>query len=304
MNNTSKNIAIGIVVCCALALIVWKLLFLHPSVGDGGQHVHVRFSNVEKIAKGTRVTYAGKPVGTVVGIKMLPESRTAASPGAPIYAYELTLAIDSSIPVYNSDDVSIKTTGLMGEKAIEITPRTSITRMAKRITGQDILYAEAPGSMDETFSGITSALHKMEKTLDEVMGLQDDIENTLKAIDNSATEFAKLLKRANDLDIMNSAQTALTKIDATVNEFQEQKIAQHLGSTAKNLDALTAQISANGSFAKLMNDDQLYAQTVAMINKLNLLVSDVTSYGFLFHLDKRWQRDKRRLAEEETTAKK
>ena len=65
MLETSKNIIIGVFVLAAIVLLVWLVLFLHPSAGDESQKLVVRFFNIEKIQQGTRVTFAGQPVGKV-----------------------------------------------------------------------------------------------------------------------------------------------------------------------------------------------------------------------------------------------
>ena len=49
-------------------MIIWIIMFLKPSVGDGKQILYVRFSDVNNIPIGTRVIFAGKPVGEVVAI--------------------------------------------------------------------------------------------------------------------------------------------------------------------------------------------------------------------------------------------
>ena len=41
--------AIGLTVIVALALVIRALLFLHPSPGDAGREIHVRFQNVDKM---------------------------------------------------------------------------------------------------------------------------------------------------------------------------------------------------------------------------------------------------------------
>ncbi len=63
MGEQQKNMLIGIFVLAACATIISIVLFLRPTVGDGKKTLYVRFSNINKITVGTRVTYAGKPVG-------------------------------------------------------------------------------------------------------------------------------------------------------------------------------------------------------------------------------------------------
>lgn len=69
MNEQIKNMLIGLFVVIACSLIVGIILFIEPSVGDGKQKLIVRFSNINGISVGTRVVFAGKPVGEVVDIE-------------------------------------------------------------------------------------------------------------------------------------------------------------------------------------------------------------------------------------------
>ena len=80
MGEQTKNMLIGIFVVAACFLIVSLILFLKPSVGDGKQTLYVRFSNINKINVGTRVMFAGKPVGEVVAIDEIYNARKAPSP--------------------------------------------------------------------------------------------------------------------------------------------------------------------------------------------------------------------------------
>lgn len=243
MEQTKKNIAIGILTLAACGLVVWVLLFLHPQLGDGGNIIRVRFSSIEKVTVGTRVTFAGKPVGEVVAINMVTDNRDQKTlEHDPIYAFELTLAIDSHAHIFDSDEISLKTQGLMGERAIAITPKRAKGRESKLLSSNALVYANSSDSVEETFNGINHVAKKIEQTMDEVLQMQDTLKNTLLSIEKTSKEMEKLFARANDLDIIDSANK--------------------------------------------------------MISKADTLMSDVNNYGLLFHLDKGWQRDRRkRIAE-------
>ena len=66
MKEYGKNFSIGAFVITALSIIVATLLFLRPSIGNNEQKIWVRFSDIDKITVGTRVLFAGRPVGQVV----------------------------------------------------------------------------------------------------------------------------------------------------------------------------------------------------------------------------------------------
>jgi phospholipid/cholesterol/gamma-HCH transport system substrate-binding protein len=88
-----KNILIGLFVTGAIAIMISLVLFLKPTVGDGKKILCVRFTNIAGITVGTRVSFAGKPVGEVISIKELPNARDHADEMGRIYMYELVLKL-------------------------------------------------------------------------------------------------------------------------------------------------------------------------------------------------------------------
>jgi len=233
MPDASKNIAIGLLVTLALGLILWVLLFLHPSFGDGNFRLHVRFSDIEKVNVGTRITYAGRPVGEVVKISQVPEEeRQGAQDPNEIYIYDLSLAIDSHIPLYDCDEITIGTSGLMGERFISIVPKRPKNHVARPIAFNEVVYSTNPKGMNDAFETVCRVADKAEETM---------------------TVLSALLS--------NVAQ-------------------------------------GKGSLGKLIVSDDFYCKTVGIMNKMDVLMNDVNHYGVLYHLDKGWQRDRRRQVEE------
>lgn len=240
MPEASKNIAIGSLVALALGLILWVLLFLHPSFGDGNFRLHVRFSDIEKINIGTRVTYAGRAVGQVVQITQVPEEeRTASVNPEAIYIYDLTLAIDSHIPLYDSDEITVGTSGLMGERFISVIPRRPKNHKATPIAFNEVIYSTKAPSMDDAFA---------------------QVGKVTESIASAARQFEQTMAQAHELIA---------------------KVAE-----------------GEGSLGKLLVSNDFYFKTSGLIGKLDVLMNDVNHYGVLFHLDKGWQRDRRRRIEE------
>ncbi len=257
MPESIKNIAIGSIVCVALALLVWILLFLHPSFGDAGRLLHVRFANVEKIYVGSRVTYAGKPVGKITDITMLPENLRVSDNGA-LYVYDVTMAIDSHINVYSCDEITVGTSGLMGERFIAIIPQKAPPGApARLLTPDDVLYAAQAPSAEDTFVQLNKVIGQTESAMKDVAGILTE-------------------NRAN--------------MRATI---------ASLKSTSQNLDTIVSSlVSGDGSLGKLLDRDDFYLKTLSLIEKCDLLMQDVNHYGLLFHLDKSWQRERKRRQQE------
>ncbi len=117
MADQAKNILIGLFVVAACAVGVFILLFLHPSVGNEGRTLRIRFANIDKVNVGTRVTFAGLPIGEVVEIHEIinPEDPREDHDGY-VFPYELVLKVDTSVNVYNTDTIALRTSGLLGGK--------------------------------------------------------------------------------------------------------------------------------------------------------------------------------------------
>src|SRR3990167_7115949 len=152
MSDRIKNILIGLFVVGAIGIMVSLVLFLKPTVGDGKKILNVRFTNITGIGIGTRVTFAGKPIGEVTPIRELPQAREKADDRGRIYMYQLTLKVDSNVDVYSNDEIAIKTTGLMGEKSIAILPKASTpAKPAHPITDQ-VVYANSIDPLEHTLN--------------------------------------------------------------------------------------------------------------------------------------------------------
>jgi len=247
-------IAIGAMVVISIVLVTKALLFLNPTPGDEGQIIRARFRNIDKVSRGTRVTFAGKPVGKVVDIKLLPEAfDRRALCDLPIYPYELTLSIDSSVTIYKSDEIVMRTAGLMGEKFVAIIPQPAYELPALvPVTEDDVLLAAQPGTVEDTFSEISSVAEKAAKTLEKLGSF-------IKKNDDSFIQMMTSITQASD-------------------EFSH----------------LFATLNTTGFGEKLGSlEDQLLLCT----DRLNTLLSDMSTYGWLFHLNRDWQRERHRREE-------
>lgn len=311
MPTQLKSIMIGIFVVSACALIVFILLFLHPTVGDEAKTLRVRFSDIDKVNIGTRVTFAGRPVGEVAEIKEIEGARHQhIEHGGEVYIYELTLRVDSGVYVFNTDEISLRTSGLLGEKNVAIIPMppTSPDEDIYPID-QEVIYAKSTLSVEATFKDITSLSKKFEKALDEFIDAMD----TLK-------KEQVISKIAQTVDHVNNITAALDKPDewrTTLSNFHrfseriniswdtvDKSLANfHVASSnfnvaSSNMKELTDEgkrIISNvgkgeGSLGHLLVGDDLYLRLSSILKKGETVMDDVNQYGMLFHTNKRWQR--------------
>lgn len=303
MIDQTKNFMIGIFVVAAISLIVFIILFIHPTVGNEGKMLRVRFANIDKVNDGTRVTFGGRPVGEVVEIReIIEDPYPRQTHNGIVYVYELTLAVDSSVEVYNTDEVSLRTSGLLGEKSVNITPLPPKKDQQVKLITNEVIYANETGSVEETFKEFKEVADKLEEALDGVILALHDIKDahiipnlgkTIAHIKHITATLDQPQKWGDILDnvtdITTSAKESWPKIDETINSLAD--AADNTRTiTEDGKEIVLAVKDAKGTVGKAIMRDDLYLQLTSLLSKGETVMNDVNHYGVLFHLDKNWQR--------------
>lgn len=256
MIDQTKNIMIGLFVIAACTIVVFILLFLHPTVGDEGRSLRVRFADIDKINIGTQVTYGGKAVGQVISIREMAEaSDERQAKDGQVYLYELELQVDSSVNVFNSDEIFLRTSGLLGERSVAITPQSPKPDEPLVNLNEQVIYAYDVGSVEETFKEIKEVAEKVQNALDSITTIVDDM------VEGKVVE-----KFANALESIDNITKALDQPD--------------------DWKAIITNVK---DFTENLNDD-LYLRFTSIMNKGEVIMDDINHYGLLFHLDKGWKR--------------
>lgn len=318
MVDHTKNMMIGVFVIAAATLIAFILLFIHPTVGDDGRSLKVRFANIDKVTVGTRVTFGGRAVGEVIEIReILGEEDPRPVHNGIVYPYELTLTLDSSVEVFNSDEIALRTSGLLGERSVNIRPQPPREgEPLILLTSKDIIFADESGGVEETLKEFKELSDKFEEALDGIISTLNAVKDNA-VIENIGETFANLgeitstLNQPEKLDNTLNSVEAFTKNLETITEDVidlwpeiEETVAEFKGS-AKTLNAtmdhafvlagdarqIVHDISlGRGTLGRVLVGDELYLQLSSLLAKGETLMNDVNHYGILFHLDKNWQR--------------
>jgi phospholipid/cholesterol/gamma-HCH transport system substrate-binding protein len=303
MPDQAKNMLIGIFVIAALAIIVFVLMLLHPTVGDEKKHLRVRFANIDKISQGTRVTFAGKPVGEVVGIAELPDAEIERKAiNGFVYVYELTLNVDSSVVFFNTDDITARTSGLLGEKSVAIIPQPVKPGEELRIVNNEIIYARESGTVEEALKEVAALAEKIDTALDGVLDVVTTLKNNkfwenlastasnvndITTVLNDKKQWKEIL--ANFHTLSGSVNETWKNVDKSVDHFA--KGAEDFSKSAKHLSDVAAHVSSGeGTIGQLVMKDELFLRVSSLLSKAETTVNDINQYGLLFHLDKGWQR--------------
>jgi len=302
MGDQLKNAMIGLFVIAAFAIIVFIMLFLHPNIGNEGQILRVRFADIDKITPGTRVSFGGKPVGEVIEIKEIKrENGERIEHDGIIYVYELTLAIDSGTVVYVTDEITSRTSGLLGEKSVAITPiPPKRGEELVRVRAQ-ILYAMETGSVESTLKDFSELSSKIELALDGFIDALDTLketklwENVGFTMENIGDITAALNQPEKIHAIIDGTDSVVQNIeDMAIALNEPEKITQIIdnfvstSNSAKEISTLTEK--GEGSLGKIVVKDDFYLRLSSLMSKAETVLNDVNHYGVLFHLDKGWQR--------------
>jgi phospholipid/cholesterol/gamma-HCH transport system substrate-binding protein len=319
MSEKLKNILIGLFALMAILIIVASALFLQPSIGDGQKTLNVRFSNISGINKGTRVTFAGKPIGEVKEILEVQNAREKSIGDKPsdIYFYELKLKVDSSVDVYENDIIAIQTTGLMGEKSIGIIPKAHGNK--SKLVTNEVILAKTVDSIENTARQISQLSEKAEKTLDNfnnwfeknsqsitlamdsISAILNDVDNqkVITSVHRSINSFTQSLDTINSAMKIMEDNNTYDKLNILVDNVisTSDYIAKEGKETLHNLNVLTNSLTqTTGSIGKLINSEDMYLKFNALFSKANTLLNDINQYGILFQYAKGWQRQRTKRA--------
>jgi phospholipid/cholesterol/gamma-HCH transport system substrate-binding protein len=324
MSDRQKSIWIGIFVTGVMGIAALLILFLKPSIGDGKQTIHARFTNILGISKGTRVIYAGRPIGHVVKVQEIPEAHSSAvEAGSPVYSYQLTLRIDSSVHVYLSDELTICTNGLMGERSVAIIPRSPRPGESLQLIQNEIMYASYSDPVESGFKQVTQTAAKAEKVIDhldlwlnrnadplaqaalQVGRAAHAIDTVLTTIENQ--NIIPSIKESTDLVSSNlrelhnalDNEQLLTKLSSLITALDEAAVVftSDGSQTLSNLNVITNDIiKGNGTLGRILHGDDLYLRFSALMSKSEMLMNDINHYGLLFQYNKKWQKKRTRKA--------
>lgn len=282
MGDQLKNLMIGLFVIAAIAIIIFVLLFLHPRVGNEEKVLRVRFADLDKINVGTRVTFAGKPVGEVSSIEEIREAVDhRIGRNGTIYVYDVFLKVDSSVNVYNTDEIYSRTSGLLGEKSINIDPKPPEAGEKLIIINNQIIYATELGSVEDAIKKLTHIVDVVEVTLDSTNDILQDIKkkniigktaDTIENIRNITHALNKPEKWSHALDNLDESMTTINKMS---------------DSGYKIVDAV---YKGQGTVGHLLMKDDIYLKFNAILNKADIVMNDVNHYGLLYSTNTDWQR--------------
>ena len=312
MGEQTKNMLVGFFILAACALTVSLILFLKPSTGDGKKTYLVRFANINKIGIGTQVLFAGKPVGEVVAVEPIFDARKQPNDSTgSVYVYQLVIHVDSSVSIYNTDEVMLQTSGLLGEKSIAIIPKNPPKGVTPKLITTQPIYAQSIDPIENAFTELSTLADQMQdsfKFLNEWLNKNsDNLAEAVSSFKNAMHEISIATADFNRLGVINdihgglhSFTTVMDQVHGVILDLEKENTFTNLSEMIKNLklasgniDIITDDIATGkGTIGKLVKNDDMYLRMNAIFSKMDTLMNDVNHYGILFHLNKSWQRER------------
>ncbi|MBT3394382.1 MAG: MCE family protein [Waddliaceae bacterium] len=286
MNEKGKNIIIGLFVIMSCVAIVWSLMYLHPTVGDGGNTLYVRFADIDNISVGTRVHYAGKAVGEVIDISYAKNFRDNEKQRLDvIYPYELTLSIDSSVNVYDSDEIAVHTSGLLGEKSIMIIPRSPREGKDAVLINGGKAYAQISGSIEKSVDELAvlsmSARVAVDNIVDIISENSSKVSTIFSEMEASSENLKEILERVNNADLIDTIQYAASNMGTTMSE------ATHLLKELRENDFSTKFSSVTNNLADITEAINKPEEIHDIITNVKTLTADLN--GLQDRISESWQ---------------
>lgn len=310
MGDKVKNLLIGLFVVAGILILIFIILFLKPSVGDGKEILYVRFTNINKITVGTYVTYAGRPVGEVIAIEEISHLRDQpVDTLGRYYVYQLVLAIDSSIKIYDTDKIALQTSGLLGEKAVAIIPQKPPKGVTPKLITNQPIYADSVDPIENTLYELSQLSDEAQKVIKDIRVWMDDnqdkISYAVEWFGEALHQTSIAIETINEDDILKNVGRAaesfantMCQVDLAMNHLHEKNTFRNFGSTmasmkglTHNLDLITLDVAeGRGSVGKIFKKDDFYLTLMAIFSKVDTLMNDINHYGLLFSNNKQWQR--------------
>ena len=247
MNGTRSEIIVGlfaIVVLVILSLMTFRIG--NYTIGKGsGYLVYARFNNTAGLSEKTRVKIAGVNAGMVESITL--------DEGVAV----VEMLINKDVRLYSNARAYIRTTGLLGDKFVEINIGDELPYIED---GGKIRLVSGMADIDDMVINFTELLEKM----DEVMV---DVGKALKANTASLTNTIANVEELSDVlkseapGMLEDLHSAVERLDHLLAETSPSlvSIAHNADEATDRINLLTRKINeGEGTLGKLIHDDELY----------------------------------------------
>ncbi|MEP7027888.1 MAG: MlaD family protein [Candidatus Eisenbacteria bacterium] len=287
MASRNTEIAVGVTVIVALAVVVWSVTALRQvRLAERTRHWIVAFSDVGGLAEDDPVTINGVKKGSVKSIRLAPHGRVV-----------VDFILTRDVALSQGDRVFVRNVGLMGEKFIAIAPGSGGRPLdAARDTIQGVYESGIPEVVSQMGTALAS-LERLSDQFDRVLALAEErgtVRTTLANVEAASVDLRRTLADSRgDLVALAGNLRATSEVARRAAETNEPKVTRALDDVSRTsarmdslivrLDSLSAGLTqvthkvnaGQGTAAKLLNERALYDETRLALRELTSLVRDL-----------------------------
>lgn len=283
---------VGVLVLTVGSLIAFMSMQVSddPSYLGRSRKAWFLLPNASGLIKNSAVKSAGIPVGVIKNIKL--QDGMA----------RVDITIKSDIPLTASASVEIKSSGILGDKYVEIYPGSPDDPPLP--DGAQILIVKDKGSLDNLISQvgeITDSLKNVAGALQESVAEDGTRKHILGRIVHN---IEKLTADLSDMtgqnkekinEIVDQVHSLTATLDELVNDETEEGFKKtwkrslaRIDSTLKNVDEISGKINrGEGTIGKLVNDDSTVEEINTAVQGVNNMLgtADRLTTAFDFHAE-------------------
>ena len=271
---TWDQLKVGALILVALVITGAAIIKL----GDAGNLFAKRYtlvsfhSHTGGLRLGSGVTVAGQLAGSIKEIEFLPPDADTTR------NLRILIEVDRSLsPQLRLDSrAKIKSVGLLGDKAFDISPGTPRFRLLRE--GDTLIILPS--------TDYESVVNQASDVITEVTGLTRDLKKMTASISRGEGTLGQLVTNRTLYDQLNSTLTSTSSLMARLENprgtigrmLNDPGLYNSLNRTVASADTLIAQIaSGQGSIGKLLSDDSLYVHLVGIVARADSLVGTMAA---------------------------
>lgn len=262
------RLKVGILVTIGLAVLIVGLLF-SGSIGKWFAPrvaIHARFSNIQGLAAGAPVWFAGKEIGSVQSLEFEQGHIRA------------TLSIEPNILDYLKTDseAEILTLGLLGEKYVSLSPGTP---GAKPLPPGGTLH----GSIERGFQDVVQSSAQIMRRVNDVIA---EIQKLLGRLEKGEGTLSMLLENPDLYDNLSAMTRNLSDLLGSINQgkgtlgrlITDKRLYEELVASAHAINQFTTRLAgASGSLERFIEDPALYDHLNQASQTLTELLQEISS---------------------------
>ena len=275
-----NEVLVGVVTSIAVIAGLIGTLWLARGGLQPGYPLFVKFAWGAGLKQGQPVLLSGVNIGYVQSVDLQPDGWLV-----------VHMRVRKEYKVPHGTTAAIEPNGFFGDMLIALKPsKPSATNFAPKDTIPSGKPATQLADVLSHVDSITTNLAQLTSTLNKEFVGQSGIHDLRATITQASALIARLGKVADQQNAeLTKTQVALRHVasavdSARINEALQSlteaghstsDLAKELAQTSAKLQAVLAKVdSGNGSAARLMNDDGLYRDTRALLQRLDSLTTD------------------------------